>query len=90
MADVLSGNVRSLHETLRSKSPHRASRASQLSSDLYQLCVESVSDTELGELDACLLARDVYTYKLPGIVLGICGSSRIVCTLCSLLHLRPL
>ncbi|CAI8051259.1 DNA-dependent protein kinase catalytic subunit [Geodia barretti] len=46
MADVLSGNVRSLHEALRSKSPHRAERAAQLATDLYQLCVESVSDTE--------------------------------------------
>ena len=48
MADVLSANVRSLHGTLRSKSPHRAERAAQLSADLYQLCVESVSDTERG------------------------------------------
>ena len=48
MADVLSANLRSLHETLRSKSPHRAERAAQLSTDLYQVCVESVSDTEKG------------------------------------------
>ena len=48
MADVLSANVLSLHETLHSKSLHRAERAAQLSTDLYQLCVESVSDTEKG------------------------------------------
>ena len=50
MADVLSASVRSLHETLRSKSAHRAARAAQLSTDLYQLCVESVSDTERGNV----------------------------------------
>lgn len=55
MADVLSGNVRSLQETLRSRSSHRGLQAAQLSSDLYQLCVESVSDTELGAwLETCI------------------------------------
>ena len=48
MADALSGNVRALHETLHSKSSHRGLRAAQLASDLYQLCVESVTDTEQG------------------------------------------
>ena len=45
----MSRNVQSLFETLRSKSPHRASQAAQLASDLYTLCIESVSDTELGK-----------------------------------------
>ena len=50
MADSLSlsRNVQSLFETLRSKSPHRGSQAAQLASDLYTLCIESVSSTELG------------------------------------------
>lgn len=58
MADVLSGNVRSLQETLRSKSPHRGQQAAQLSSDLYQQCIESVSDTELGIIS--LRSNDAY------------------------------
>ena len=49
MAESLSVNVLSLFATLRSKSPHRGFQAAQLASDLYTLCIESVSDTELGE-----------------------------------------
>ena len=50
MADSLSlsRNVQSLFETLRSKSPHRGSQAAHVASDLYTLCIESVSSTELG------------------------------------------
>jgi len=50
MADSLSlsRNIQLLFETLRSKSPHRGSQAAQLASDLYTLCIESVSSTELG------------------------------------------
>ncbi len=49
MADSLSRNVQLLFESVRSKSPHRGSQAAQLASDLYTLCVESVSGTELGQ-----------------------------------------
>lgn len=64
MADVLSGNVRSLQETLRSRSSHRGLQAAQLSSDLYQLCVESVSDTELGAwLETCIYIQHSYSIK---------------------------
>ena len=71
MADVLSGNVRSLQETLRSKSPHKASRAAQLSSDLYQLCVESVTYTELGTK-----SRDIEHHCLRldcGLIINTCN-----------------
>lgn len=66
MADTLSRNVQALQEALRSKSPHRASHAAQLSSDLYQLCIESVSDTELGAWTCCALItkNTVYLYDL--------------------------
>jgi hypothetical protein len=81
MADVLSANVRSLHETLRSKSPHRAERAAQLATDLYQLCVESVSDTEKGMFPAlCRIARsspfclcDICSFVFFRSVLFICA-----------------
>ena len=48
MADSLSSTVRALFSTLHSKSAHRGTQAAQLASDLYTLCVESVSDTEIG------------------------------------------
>lgn len=67
MADTLSRNVQALQEALRSKSPHRASHAAQLSSDLYQLCIESVSDTELGACAysfAPAIDNTVCTYNL--------------------------
>lgn len=49
MADSLSSTVRTLISTLSSTSVHRGALAVQLASDLYSLCVESVSDTELGK-----------------------------------------
>ena len=49
MAATLSVNVQELFAVLRSKNPQRGSQAAQLASDLYQLCIESVSDTELGK-----------------------------------------
>ena len=48
MAASLDVNVQELFSVLSSKNPHRGSQAAQLASDLYQLCIESVSDTELG------------------------------------------
>ena len=48
MAASLDVNVQELFAVLSSKNPHRGSQAAQLASDLYQLCIESVSDTELG------------------------------------------
>lgn len=58
MADVLSANVRSLHEILRSKSSHRGARAAQLSADLYQVCVESASETERGKFPAIIRSNE--------------------------------
>ncbi len=49
MADSLSSTVRALICTLQSKSAQRVIQAEQLASDLYTLCIESVSDTELGD-----------------------------------------
>ena len=49
MAASINVNVQELFTILSSKNPHRGSQAAQLASDLYQLCIESVSDTELGK-----------------------------------------
>ena len=49
MAASLNVNVQELFAVLSSKNPHRGPQAAQLASDLYQLCIESVSDTELGK-----------------------------------------
>ena len=49
MATSINVNVQELFAILSSKNPHRGSQAAQLASDLYQLCIESVSDTELGK-----------------------------------------
>ena len=50
MSDSLQSTVQCLLSTLSSRSSHRGSQAAQLASDLYTLCVESVSDTELGKI----------------------------------------
>ena len=49
MADSLQSTLQCLHSLLNSRSPHRASQAAQYASDLYTLCVESVTDSELGD-----------------------------------------
>ena len=60
MADSLSSTVRTLISTLSSSSAHRGALATQLASDLYSLCVESVSDTELGNFLSGLFLGGVY------------------------------
>ena len=88
MADVLARNARSLLETLQSKSPHRGSQASQLASDLFQLCVESVSDTEIG---ACAnLSAHVCT-NLPRAVVKYVRTAYVQCNIVDIdsKHLFP-
>lgn len=48
MSDSLLSAVQCLQSTLCSKSSHRGAQAAQAASDLYTLCVESVSGIELG------------------------------------------
>ncbi len=49
MADSLQSTLQCLHSLLNSKNPNRATQAFQYASDLYTLCVESVTDAELGK-----------------------------------------
>ena len=48
MADELGKNLRSLFDTLSSTSPSRGSEAASIATDLHSLCVERITDVELG------------------------------------------
>lgn len=48
--DGLAERVQALFATLHSRSSHRGPQAAEIASDLYTLCIESVSETELGRI----------------------------------------
>lgn len=47
--DGLAERVQALFVTLHSKSPQRGAHAAEIANDLNSLCIESVSETELGD-----------------------------------------
>jgi len=48
MTDELGKNLRNLFDTLSSTSPTRGTEALSIATDLHSLCVERITDAELG------------------------------------------
>ena len=45
----MESRIESLWESLRSSSPQRYSYAAEVASDLYSLCIEQITESELGK-----------------------------------------
>jgi len=62
MMDELGKNLRSLFDTLSSTSLTRGTEAASIATDLHSLCVERITDAELG---AHLLDHQSITHFAP-------------------------